>query len=69
VTIPQISSQARAQYLRRLMRSDAASVRVLIGCVFVRVVTEPKTYRIYEVILQTIKAITRNLSGASNFIA
>jgi hypothetical protein len=37
--------------------------------VFVRVVTEPKTCRIYEVVLCTIKATTRNLSGTSNFIA
>jgi hypothetical protein len=28
-----------------------------------------KTCRIYESVLQTIKAVTRNLSGVSNFIA
>jgi hypothetical protein len=37
--------------------------------VFVRLVTEPKTYRIYDAVLQTIKTVTRNLSGASNSIA
>jgi hypothetical protein len=44
-------------------------VRVFIGCVFVRVVTESETCRIYEAVLQTIKIAIRNLSGASNFIA
>jgi hypothetical protein len=33
------------------MRPDAALVRILIGCEFVRVVTEPETCRIYEVVL------------------
>jgi hypothetical protein len=51
------------------MRSDVALVRVLIGCVFVRIVTEPETYRIYEAVLWTIKAVTRTLSGALNVIA
>jgi hypothetical protein len=51
------------------MRPDTTIVRVLIGCVFVGVVTESKTYHIYEAVLKTIKAATRNLSGASNFIA
>jgi hypothetical protein len=37
--------------------------------VFVKVVTELETCRIYEAFLQTIKAVIRNLSGASNFIA
>jgi hypothetical protein len=36
--------------------------------VVVRVVTELETCLIYKVILQTIKSITRNLLGASNFI-
>jgi hypothetical protein len=44
-------------------------VRVLIGCVFIRVVTELETYCIYEVVLRTIKVATRILSSASNFIA
>jgi hypothetical protein len=46
-----------------------ALVRVLIGCVFVMVVTELKICHIYEVVLQTIKAATHNLSEASDFIA
>jgi hypothetical protein len=44
-------------------------VRVLIGCVFVRVVIEPKTFRIYEAVLQIIKTVTHNLSEVSNSIA
>jgi hypothetical protein len=35
----------------------------------VRIITESETYRIYELILRTIKAVNRNLLGASNFIA
>jgi hypothetical protein len=50
------------------MRSDAVLVRVLIGCVFVRVITELKNYRIYESVIWTIKAVTHNLSEVSNFI-
>jgi hypothetical protein len=37
--------------------------------VFVRVVTELKTYHIYVVVLQTIKVAAHNLSVASNFTA
>jgi hypothetical protein len=37
--------------------------------VFVRVVAELETCYIYEAILRTIKAVTRNLTGALNFIA
>jgi hypothetical protein len=48
---------------------DAALVGVLIGCVFIRVVTELETYHIYEVVLQIMKVAARNLSEASNFIA
>jgi hypothetical protein len=50
------------------MRPDAALVRVLIGCMFVKVVTELETCHIYEVVLQTIKVAAYNLLGASNFI-
>jgi hypothetical protein len=39
-----------------------ALVRVLIGYMFIKVVTESKTCRIYEAVLQIIKAVTRNLS-------
>jgi hypothetical protein len=49
-----------------LMRLDAIRVRVLIGCVFVRVVLESETCHGYQVVLQTIKVATRNLSGPSN---
>jgi hypothetical protein len=51
------------------MRLDATQVRVLIGWVFVWVVTESKTYHIYEAVLQTIKVVAHNISRASNFIA
>jgi hypothetical protein len=40
-----------------------ALVRILIGCVFVRVVTELDIYHIYEAVLLTIKIVARNLSG------
>jgi hypothetical protein len=36
---------------RQQSRSDAALVRVIIGCVFVKVVIELKTYHIYEAVL------------------
>jgi hypothetical protein len=55
--------------LRRPTRLDAALVRVLIGCMFVRVVTELETCYIYEAVLHTIKVAVRNLAGASNFIS
>jgi hypothetical protein len=51
------------------MRLDVALVRVMIGYVFVRVVTELETYHIYEVVLRAIKVATHNLSGALNFTA
>jgi hypothetical protein len=54
--------------MRRPTRPDAALVRILIGCMFIGVVTELETYRVYEAVLQTIKVATRNLSKASNFI-
>jgi hypothetical protein len=54
--------------MRRFRRLDAILIRVLIVYVFVKVVIELKTYHIYEVTLQTIKAVTYNLSIASNFI-
>jgi hypothetical protein len=37
--------------------------------VFVSDIIELKTCHIYEVVLWTIKLVTHNLSGASNFIA
>jgi hypothetical protein len=58
-----------AQQLRWPMRLDAALVRVLIGCVFVKFVTELKTCHIYEVVLWTIKIAAHNLLWTSNFIA
>jgi hypothetical protein len=49
------------------MRLDAAQCIVLIGCVFMGIVTELKTYRIYKAVLLTMKVATRNLSGQLNF--
>jgi hypothetical protein len=46
-----------------------ALVRILIECVFIGVVTKSETYRGYEAVLQTIKVVARNLSGASDFTA
>jgi hypothetical protein len=51
------------------IRSDVVLVRVIIGCMFFRVVIESKTYCIYEPVLQAIKAVTHNLTWASNFIS
>jgi hypothetical protein len=44
-------------------------VRVMIGCVFVKVVAELETCHIYEAVLRIIKVAVRNLSEALNFIA
>jgi hypothetical protein len=41
----------------------------MIGCIFVRVIIKLETCHIYETVLQIIKAVIHNLSGASNFIA
>jgi hypothetical protein len=43
-------------------------VGFLIECVFVRIVTELKTCRIYDAVLGTIKVSPHNLLRASNFI-
>jgi hypothetical protein len=51
------------------MSLDAILIRVLIECVFIRVVTELKICHIYEAVLRTIKVAVYNLSGALNFIA
>jgi hypothetical protein len=39
-----------------VIRSDTVLVRVIIGCMFFRVVIESKTYCIYEPVLQAIKS-------------
>jgi hypothetical protein len=49
------------------MRPDATLVRILIGYMFVRIVTELKIYRIYEAVLRTIKIATHNLSVGIKF--
>jgi hypothetical protein len=69
VMIPQICAWAKDPAAATAHRLDAALVRVLIGCVFVRVVTELKICHIYEGVLRTIKVAAHNLVGASNFIA
>jgi hypothetical protein len=48
---------------------DASLVRVLIGCVLVRVVTELNICHVYKSILRTIKVAIHNILWASNFIA
>jgi hypothetical protein len=50
------------------MRLDVVLVGFLIDCVFVRIITELKTCRIYDAVLGTIKVAPYNLSRASNFI-
>jgi hypothetical protein len=50
------------------MRLDATIISVLIGYVFVGIVTELENCRIYEVILLIIYVAISNLLGASNFI-
>jgi hypothetical protein len=37
---------------------------VLVGCVFVEILTESKTYHIYKAVLLTIKVAFHNVSGA-----
>jgi hypothetical protein len=69
VAIPQICARTRGPGAATAHEAGCALVRVLIGCVFVRVVIESEICRIYEMILWIIKAATRNLSGTSNFIA
>jgi hypothetical protein len=44
-----------------------AQCRVPIGCVFMGIVTESKTCRIYKAVLLTIKIAAHNLSGATQF--
>jgi hypothetical protein len=51
------------------MRLDLVQVRVLIGCIFVYIITESETCHVYEVVLQTIKVVARNLSRASKLLA
>jgi hypothetical protein len=59
----------RPHYLQRPTRSGAAQVRVLIGCVFVWVVTEFETYHIYKAILQTINIVAQTLSRVLELVA
>jgi hypothetical protein len=51
------------------MRSDAVQVGVLIGCVFVFIVTDSEIYYIYKVILQTINSVVRTPSNISKLVA
>jgi hypothetical protein len=67
--MPQISTRARGPIVATAHKAECGLIRVLIGCEFVRVVTELEICRIYEAVLWAIKAATRNLSVASNFIA
>jgi hypothetical protein len=48
---------------------DAELVKVLIRCIFISIITELKTYRIYNMVIRSTKTVTRYLSGTSNFTA
>jgi hypothetical protein len=54
VTIPQIFTRARGPLVASAHEVGAVQVRVLIGCVFVEIVTESKTYHICRAVLLTI---------------
>jgi hypothetical protein len=45
-----------------------AQCKVLIGCMFMGIVTESETCHIYKAVLQTIKVATHDLSGELNFL-
>jgi hypothetical protein len=48
---------------------DAELVKVLIRCIFIRIIIELKTYRIYNMVIRSTKTVTRYLSETSNFTA
>jgi hypothetical protein len=54
VTIPQIFTWARRPLAASAHEVGTAQVRVLIGCVFVEIVTESETCHIYRAVLLTI---------------
>jgi hypothetical protein len=54
LTIPQIFTQARGPLAASVHEVGAAQVRVLIGCVFVEIVTESETYHICRAVLLII---------------
>jgi hypothetical protein len=66
--IPQICARVMGPAAVTAHEAGCSLVRVLIRCIFVRVVTELKTCHIYEAVLWTIKAVICNLSGVSNFL-
>jgi hypothetical protein len=54
LTIPQMFTRARGPLTASAHEVGAAQVRVLIGCVFVEIITESKTYHIYRAVILTI---------------
>jgi hypothetical protein len=67
--IPQIFTRARGPLAASAHEVGAAQVRVLIGCVFVEIVTESETCHICRAVLLTIYVAARNSSGASKELA
>jgi hypothetical protein len=68
VTIPQIFIRTGGPITATTHEAGCNPKIVSIGCMFVEIVTESKTYRIYKVVLLTIKVAACNASGASKFI-
>jgi hypothetical protein len=54
VTIPQIFTRARGPLAASAYEVGAAQVRVLIGCMFVEIVTESETCHICREVILTI---------------
>jgi hypothetical protein len=54
LTIPQIFTRARGPLAASVHEVDTAQVRVLIGCVFVEIVTESEICHICRAVLLTI---------------
>jgi hypothetical protein len=54
VTIPQIFTWARGSLAASAHEVGTTQVRVLIGCMFVEIIIESKTYHICRAVLLTI---------------
>jgi hypothetical protein len=69
VTIPQIFTRAKGLLAASAHEVGAAEVRVLIGCVFVEIITESETCHICRAVILTIYVAACNSSGASKELA
>jgi hypothetical protein len=67
--IPQIPLGPRGHYLQWPTRMNAAQVKVLIGFVFVLIVTKSETCHIYKAVLQIINTVARTPSRVSELVA